>query len=88
MNRDKNKVPPGICHRCLTEEEKKNPGVVSGAPCDAHDFQSFPPTPCPGGIRATVIFPSCWDGVNLDSPNHQSHVAYDPSGNVLAGKHF
>ena len=23
-----------------------------------------------------VTFPTCWDGVNLDSPDHQSHVAY------------
>lgn len=23
-----------------------------------------------------VIFPQCWDGVNLDSPNHKSHMAY------------
>ena len=24
----------------------------------------------------TLQFPQCWDGVNLDSPNHQSHTAY------------
>jgi hypothetical protein len=23
-----------------------------------------------------VTFPTCWDGKNLDSPDHQSHVAY------------
>lgn len=23
---------------------------------------------------------SCWDGVNLDSPNHQDHVAYGTGG--------
>jgi hypothetical protein len=23
-----------------------------------------------------VYFPSCWDGVNLDSSDHKSHVAY------------
>lgn len=31
---------------------------------------------CPDGIRAELMFPSCWDGVNLDSDDHQSHVAY------------
>jgi uncharacterized protein DUF1996/WSC domain-containing protein len=31
---------------------------------------------CPNGLRAQVMFPSCWDGVNLDSPDHKSHVAY------------
>ncbi|KAI0659966.1 WSC-domain-containing protein [Cubamyces menziesii] len=31
---------------------------------------------CPDGMRAQVFFPSCWDGVNLDSPDHKSHMAY------------
>jgi hypothetical protein len=39
------------------------------------------PTDCPVGniIYARVTFPQCWDGVNLDSPDHKSHMAY-PSG--------
>ncbi|KAG9658955.1 WSC domain protein, partial [Aureobasidium melanogenum] len=31
---------------------------------------------CPDGLRAQVFFPSCWDGVNLDSSDHKSHMAY------------
>lgn len=27
-------------------------------------------------LRMVVSFPQCWDGVNLDSPDHQSHMAY------------
>lgn len=27
-------------------------------------------------IRAKIEFPQCWDGKNLDSPDHQSHMAY------------
>ncbi|KAI0505997.1 WSC domain-containing protein [Xylaria bambusicola] len=34
---------------------------------------------CPGGLRTQLIMPSCWDGKNLDSPDHKSHMAY-PSG--------
>lgn len=26
--------------------------------------------------RVQVKFPDCWDGVNLDSPNHRDHMAY------------
>ncbi|KAL2857598.1 hypothetical protein BJX68DRAFT_263161 [Aspergillus pseudodeflectus] len=37
---------------------------------------AFPTTNCPNGLRAQVYFPSCWDGVNLDSPDHRSHMAY------------
>jgi hypothetical protein len=36
----------------------------------------FPNYNCPGGLRTQVFFPSCWDGVNLDSADHKSHMAY------------
>lgn len=29
-------------------------------------------------MRSQVFFPSCWDGVNLDSADHQSHVGVSP----------
>lgn len=36
------------------------------------------PTSCPTGdaVRLTIVFPQCWDGKNLDSPDHKSHMAY------------
>jgi hypothetical protein len=36
-------------------------------------------------MRAEVYFPSCWDGVNLDSPDHKSHVAYPAIGDYNGG---
>lgn len=39
----------------------------------------FSPTPvsCPGGtLKMHVHFPFCWDGVNLDSPDHRSHMSF------------
>ncbi|KAL1948678.1 hypothetical protein VTO73DRAFT_10484 [Trametes versicolor] len=39
---------------------------------------------CPDGMRAQVFFPSCWDGVNLDSDDHKSHMAY-PIQNYNSG---
>jgi hypothetical protein len=38
----------------------------------------IPGAECVNGseILMLVSFPECWDGVNLDSPNHQSHVAW------------
>jgi hypothetical protein len=31
------------------------------------------------GVALHVRFPACWDGLNLDSPDHQSHMAYPVS---------
>jgi len=36
----------------------------------------FPTKNCPDGLRSQVFFPSCWDGVNLDSSDHKSHMAF------------
>lgn len=38
--------------------------------------QGIPSFKCPQGLRGQVNFPMCWDGVNLDSDDHKSHVAY------------
>jgi len=35
---------------------------------------------CPSGIRSQINFPSCWDGKNMDSPDHKSHVAFKSGG--------
>ncbi|KAF1814963.1 WSC-domain-containing protein [Eremomyces bilateralis CBS 781.70] len=40
---------------------------------------------CPNGLRLQIYFPSCWDGENLDSPDHRSHMAYPKSGNFDNG---
>ncbi|OQE39815.1 hypothetical protein PENCOP_c006G06042 [Penicillium coprophilum] len=31
---------------------------------------------CTDGIRFELMFPSCWNGKDSDSPDHKSHVAY------------
>jgi len=46
----------------------------------AGEWKHLPYHACPDGIRAQVFFPSCWDGVNLDSPDHVSHMSYPASG--------
>ncbi|KAF2017314.1 hypothetical protein BU24DRAFT_344681 [Aaosphaeria arxii CBS 175.79] len=45
----------------------------------------FPKKACPAGIMVNVRFPTCWDGVNLDSPDHMAHVAYPSSGTFESG---
>jgi len=39
-----------------------------------YETPDFPNKPCPAGIMAIHHFPACWDGKNLDSPDHQSHM--------------
>ncbi|KAL2268797.1 hypothetical protein VTJ83DRAFT_3643 [Remersonia thermophila] len=67
------------CYRCYTGP---NFGGDTGAPCmdDRVDTETLPNRVCPGGIRSNIAFPTCWDGKNLDTPNHQDHVAYPVTG--------
>ncbi|KAF2256763.1 hypothetical protein BU26DRAFT_527053 [Trematosphaeria pertusa] len=67
------------CFRCYTA---KNFGGDNAAPCqDATlDTEGLPTKACPGGIRSNILYPTCWDGKNLDSPDHKAHVAYPTGG--------
>ncbi|GAB7340271.1 hypothetical protein MBLNU457_6733t1 [Dothideomycetes sp. NU457] len=49
------------------------------------ETNALPTYSCPDGVRAQVFFPSCWDGVNLDTPDHMSHMAYPESGAYNGG---
>ncbi|KAI2634825.1 hypothetical protein GGS26DRAFT_551460 [Hypomontagnella submonticulosa] len=53
----------GLRYNCLQTTLNRGPEMVD-----------FPTKPCPGGIFAVHHFPACWDGKNLDSPDHQSHM--------------
>ena len=48
-------------------------------PCPDNDCETwndfFPATTCVE-LEMHMRMPNCWDGVNLDSPDHRSHVAY------------
>jgi hypothetical protein len=38
--------------------------------------KSFIDSYCRDGLRLELMFPSCWDGANVDSFDHESHLAY------------
>ncbi|KAH7097284.1 WSC-domain-containing protein [Auriculariales sp. MPI-PUGE-AT-0066] len=59
-----------ITHRCL-DFDNSSPA--------AGEWHHLPDHPCPAGIRTQVFFPSCWNGNDLDSADHQTHVVY-PDG--------
>ncbi|KAB5511710.1 hypothetical protein GE09DRAFT_639352 [Coniochaeta sp. 2T2.1] len=81
-NTKASQVPSGLCFRCEANMEQ-NP--FGGAPCSGSDTKGFPAQPCGGGWRVTVTFPSCWDGKNVDSPDHKSHIAYPATGTFESG---
>ena len=47
---------------------------------DGPATNEFPTTQCKDGLRAQIVFPSCWDGSNLDSQDHKSHMSYPTGG--------
>ncbi|KAI0844648.1 hypothetical protein F5Y00DRAFT_266375 [Daldinia vernicosa] len=54
---------PGLRYTCLQDVMTRFPETAE-----------FPKQPCKAGIMAIHHFPACWDGKNLDSPNHQDHM--------------
>jgi hypothetical protein len=60
-----------VCHRCMPKS-----GDNSNINCGSPDAQTLPTGICAGGIRSIISFPTCWDGKNLDIPDHESHVTY------------
>lgn len=44
---------------------------------------TIPECAAPDMLRLDIFFPSCWNGRDLDSPDHASHMAY-PSGSGSA----
>ena len=46
-------------------------GEVTGPWVEPHQCESTDAKP-----RLKIVFPQCWDGKNLDSPDHKAHTAY------------
>jgi len=41
-----------------------------------YDTVELPKKKCAGGIRANIFFPNCWNGKDLDPPDHASHMKF------------
>lgn len=46
---------------------------------------AFPDRKCAEGIMTSLRFPTCWDGKNLDSPDHMSHMSLPETGTFESG---
>ena len=78
-------VPPGL--RMIAGDKSataSSPQTDNRAQFECYATGSNQPyiVDCPQGstLEMTIVFPRCWDGQNLDSPNHKSHMAYANNG--------
>jgi hypothetical protein len=61
------------------DSKSRVPQSMAHYECQGRKSETLPD--CPNGeLRQIVEFPQCWDGVNLDSPDHRSHVVYARNG--------
>jgi hypothetical protein len=77
-------APPKGLKMLSGDPHRTSPGAGYHFQCVSQGWQSAKPhiPVCAVGDRLLwkVVFPRCWDGVNLDSPDHKSHVV-----NVVGG---
>ena len=67
--------------------EAQSTSIVSWSCTGSNAAGTAIPTVCRDRQRlvATIRFPECWDGVNVDSADHKSHVSYSANGTCAAG---
>lgn len=60
--------------------------TCEGQSDNAYTYRTSEPIDCgTRNIKAHLFFPPCWDGKNLDSADHFSHMAYGLDNGVLEG---
>jgi len=74
---DSDKAQRAVHMVCLTYDS-------DGVGVSSQQGPAFPTGHC-DKMRAEVYFPSCWDGKNLDTPDHKSHMAYPAIGDYNTG---
>ncbi|KAJ6789453.1 hypothetical protein PWT90_00254 [Aphanocladium album] len=61
--------------RTFNSSDKTNRAINHLCTDPGQDYDELPQKLC-NEMRAQVFFPSCWDGKNLDSPDHKSHMSF------------
>jgi len=70
--------------RTYNDSDKAQRAVSFACLGDGGRYNGLPPHHC-HQMRAQVYFPSCWDGKNLDSSDHKSHMSYPAIGDYNGG---
>lgn len=55
---------------------------LAGWSCGTSSIQTTEPSMCPSSapLRAVITFPDCWNGVDIDSGDHRSHMTNSTDG--------
>ncbi|MCS7478593.1 DUF1996 domain-containing protein [Umezawaea endophytica] len=79
--------PPGLRYvvgnsTATQEEFRTAPGAIEGWECGNSSHNWDFPANCMLGSQANIRYqaPSCWNGRDLDSADHKSHMAYPVNG--------
>ena len=64
------------------QNDANNVVIPASATGRFHTIADIAAAGCPVGARleAKLDAPQCWDGKNLDTPDHRSHMVYPPDG--------
>jgi hypothetical protein len=79
-------IPPPVGLRMIAGDASRmtRPNGWGVFSCDNGEPRSnvISEVPCAPGhqLWMSIGFPQCWDGQNLDSPDHKSHMAYPAGG--------
>ncbi len=83
--------PPGLRYvvgspTATLDQFRTSPGAVEGWECGDSTHNWDFPSNCPAGTQLDIRYqaPSCWNGRDLDSPDHESHMAYPVNGSCPA----
>eukprot|EP00519_Triparma_laevis_P001210 CAMPEP_0182518736 /NCGR_PEP_ID=MMETSP1321-20130603/44726_1 /TAXON_ID=91990 /ORGANISM="Bolidomonas sp., Strain RCC1657" /LENGTH=438 /DNA_ID=CAMNT_0024726675 /DNA_START=618 /DNA_END=1929 /DNA_ORIENTATION=+ len=71
-----NMIAYGSQAKSRSEAICDGPSTCERDDCSTSDASFFPQTAC-SELEAKIVFPTCWDGVNLVSDDMMSHVSYD-----------
>ena len=92
-------IPPGL--RMIAGDHSTQPGQTQSTSVVRWHCQSWesddaenpvfsatiPECEAPDRVRMDIFFPSCWNGVDLDSADHKSHMAYPVNAGGPEGTH-
>jgi hypothetical protein len=76
-------------HSATATGPTSSPPYTARFQCGTGPYSGTIPRGCTTEVKMELSFPNCWDGINLDSPDHRSHVRHSRqfAGNKCGASH-